>query len=127
MFANSHRHNIIIHPSGRCATFVFEFKTVVRIVPDFLFAVGKIFQVFVPPLNGVAQFRVLLAEYFSSCSVPAETVFFPVISLIVAAISEFLVVRVVRFVPNSSKTAFSFVAAAMRLSKYLLRDASTIG
>ena len=44
----------------------------------------------------------------------------------VSDISAFLVVRVVMFVTNSSKTAFSFVANTARLSKYLLRAVRTI-
>ena len=47
--------------------------------------------------------------------------------LIVAAISVLLVVKVVRFVTNSSRTAFSFADATAIFSNYLPRAARPIG
>ena len=127
LFSNLNCHNHVVQTAGCRAAFLLSSKHPFGLCQTSCLQLGH-----VTGLRLISDWRRpglcssfgRFSKLFSYCY---NCLLYPLSFLIVAAISALLLVRVVRFVTNSSRTAFSFVATAARLSKYPSRAARSIG
>ena len=127
LFANPHRHNLVVHPNGRRAEFFSSFNQ-----SSVLCNTSCWRLVHVTGLHPTVSWRLLVphsscGRFYKLFSCCYSFWFSPMSFLIVSDISVLLVVRVVRFVTKSSKTYFSLVPIVAILSKYPSRAARPIG
>ena len=124
LFANPQCHNLAVHPDEHRAAFLASSKHLSGLCQTSCLQLVNIASL--RPTAGRCRPAPhcscgIFFKIFSCC---CSCQLSPVSFLVVSDISALLVVRVVsvvrvmRFVINSSKTEFSFVAAAARLSKY---------